>query len=386
MKKTIYSLLLIVGLFVQSNAQNSIKSDERTSKVHISGYGQIDYNQDLNKNLRKNGTLDVHRLVMLFGYQYNDRTSFVTEIEFEHVKEVFIEQAHINYKIADGLSFRGGLILIPMGIINEFHEPPTFNGVERPNVDSKIVPTTWREIGAGFHGNLYNLSLKYQLYLVNGFASYNGGGLIKGESGLRSGRQKGAKSIISSPNISTKVNYYGISGLNLGIAGYFGNTQSSMLHGIDKTDPAKLQQADSTVVGVNMVGLDVSYSKKGFGIKGQLIFASLNNALEYNTFTGKDLGSKMLGHYIELSYDLFNKSDFNWQKLVPFIRYEKYNTHQDHYDSSLINDLYNRTDLTMGLGWWLSAGAVLKADYQILNSAGSDDSVNRINLGVGIMF
>ncbi|MFC2118548.1 hypothetical protein ACFLSY_07885 [Bacteroidota bacterium] len=384
--KKIYTILFIAGIFMHSNAQNINNSEKEKSKVHISGYSQIDYNQDLNKDLRKNGILDVHRLVMLFGYQYNDRTSFITEIEFEHVKEVFVEQAHINYRITNGLSFRGGLILIPMGIINEFHEPPTFNGVERPNVDNTIVPTTWREIGAGFYGNLSNLSLKYQLYLVNGFSSYNNGGLIKGENGLRSGRQKGAKSIISSPNISAKVNYYGIGGLNIGIAGYFGNTQSSMLHGIDKTDQAKLQQADSTVIGVNMIGMDISYLKKGFGIKGQLVFASLNNALEYNTFTGKDLGSKMLGHYIELSYDLFNKFDFNGQKLVPFIRYEKYNTHQDHYDSSLINDLYNRNDLSMGLGWWMSPGAVLKADYQILKSAGNDNSVNRINLGIGIMF
>ena len=380
-----YFLILIAGIFINSSGQGQIKSNNN-SKVNVSGYGQIDYNQDLNKNTGNNGTLDVHRLVMLFGYQFNKRTSFITEIEYEHVKEVFIEQAHLNYRIASGLNFRGGLILIPMGIINEYHEPPTFNGVERPNVDNKIVPTTWREIGAGFYGNLNNLSLKYQLYLVNGFSSYNKDGLLKGENGFRSGRQKGAKSLISYPNLSAKINYFGISGLSLGLSAYLGNTQSSMLHGIDKTDPVKLMQADSTVVGVNMIGLDASYSIKGIGIKGQLIYSSISNTMEYNSFTGKDLGSKMLGHYVELSYDLFNTLDTGEQKLVPFVRYEKYNTHQDHYDSSLINDLYNRTDLTMGLGWWMASGAVLKADYQILKSAGNDNSVNRINLGIGIRF
>ncbi len=383
--KKMYFLILIAGIFINSSGQGQIKSNNN-SKVNVSGYGQIDYNQDLNKNTGNNGTLDVHRLVMLFGYQFNKRTSFITEIEYEHVKEVFIEQAHLNYRIASGLNFRGGLILIPMGIINEYHEPPTFNGVERPNVDNKIVPTTWREIGAGFYGNLNNLSLKYQLYLVNGFSSYNKDGLLKGENGFRSGRQKGAKSLISYPNLSAKINYFGISGLSLGLSAYLGNTQSSMLHGIDKTDPVKLMQADSTVVGVNMIGLDASYSIKGIGIKGQLIYSSISNTMEYNSFTGKDLGSKMLGHYVELSYDLFNTLDTGEQKLVPFVRYEKYNTHQDHYDSSLINDLYNRTDLTMGLGWWMASGAVLKADYQILKSAGNDNSVNRINLGIGIRF
>jgi len=382
--KKIYFVLGISLMFTISNAQ-SLKNDNN-SRLRISGYGQIDYNQDLNSEIKQNGKLDVHRLVMLFAYQYNDRTSFLTEIEFEHVKEVYVEQAHINYKFANSLNFRGGLILIPMGIINEFHEPPTFNGVERPNVDNKIVPTTWREIGAGFHGSINDLSLKYQLYLVNGFSSYNNTASLKGESGLRKGRQKGAKSIISSPNLSGKLNYYGISGLNMGLAVYAGNTQSSMLNGIDKSDPQKLMQADSTVIGVNMLGLDASYSLKGFGIKAQLIYASLNNTMEYNKFTNSDLGSKMLGHYIELSYDLFNKSKLDDQKLVPFVRYEKYNTHQDHSEMALINDLYNRTDLTFGIGWWMSQGAVLKADYQILKSKANNDPTNRINLGVGIMF
>ena len=50
------------------------------------------------------------------------------------------------------LNLRGGLMLIPMGIVNEYHEPTTFNGVERPSLDSKIVPTTWREMGIGVSG------------------------------------------------------------------------------------------------------------------------------------------------------------------------------------------------------------------------------------------
>ena len=72
-----------------------------------------------------------------------------------------------------------------MGIVNEYHEPTTFNGVERPNLDSKIVPTTWRELGAGFTGKFSDYSLKYQLYLTNGFLSYNGTGILRGVDGYR---------------------------------------------------------------------------------------------------------------------------------------------------------------------------------------------------------
>ena len=118
--------------------------------VTIGGYGEILYNkpQDLNAEI------DVQRLVMLFGYKFDERVQFVTEIEFEHVKEVYVEQAFINYNLTQGLNIRAGLMLVPMGIINEFHEPTTFNGVERPNLDKNIIPTTWREIGIGVSGRL----------------------------------------------------------------------------------------------------------------------------------------------------------------------------------------------------------------------------------------
>jgi len=91
----------------------------------------------------------VHRLVIFIGHKFNDKLSFFSEIELEHVKEIYVEQAFLEYKLTSWMNLRGGLVLIPMGIVNEYHEPPTFNGVERPNLDKYIVPTTWREIGLG---------------------------------------------------------------------------------------------------------------------------------------------------------------------------------------------------------------------------------------------
>ena len=187
--------------------------------VTIGGYGEILYNkpQDLNAEI------DVQRLVMLFGYKFDERVQFVTEIEFEHVKEVYVEQAFINYNLTQGLNIRAGLMLVPMGIINEFHEPTTFNGVERPNLDKNIIPTTWREIGIGVSGRLNGISARYQVYLFNGFLSHNGeNGILKGSNGLRSGRQKGAESTMSNVNLAGKFDFYGIRGLRLGLSGYHG--------------------------------------------------------------------------------------------------------------------------------------------------------------------
>lgn len=141
--------------------------------LKIGGYGEVHYNQPMSSDVMKNGTLDVHRFVMMMGYQFNDRLQFVTELEFEHVKEFYVEQAFLQYKLNKFINLRGGLILTPMGIVNEYHEPTAFNGVERPQIDNNISPTTWREVGFGITGVILPASLKYQAYVMNGFNSFD---------------------------------------------------------------------------------------------------------------------------------------------------------------------------------------------------------------------
>ncbi len=386
MRKRLLLILMLAGITASYvNGQNAAESLlDSESKLSIGGYAQIDYNQPLSSDVHQNGKMDIHRLVMLFAYRFNDCTQFVTEVEYEHVKEVYVEQAFLNYRINPWLNFRGGLLLIPMGIINEYHEPATYNGVERPNLDSKIVPSTWREIGAGFTGNVQNLNLKYQLYVVNGFKSYDDGGILRGSDAFRKGRQKGAESILTHPNLSAKIDYYGVPGLKLGLSGYFGETQTSLYDGIAKDDSALEARADSSVVGMNMVGLDGRYSIDGWVFRGQLNYASLSNTNQYNAFTGKDVGSELFGYYLEAGYDLLNGQKTE-QKLVPFVRYEKYNTHKA-VDGIEKNLAYDRTDITAGIGWWLAQGAVLKADMQWFGNEATDDFETQLNLGIGIWF
>ncbi len=202
MKRILFSAALALGtVFSQAQTQEQTKPEYQNiadklltsgNKLTIGGYGEVHYHQPLSSENRRNGELDVHRMVMLFGYQFSDRTQFVTELEFEHVSEVYVEQAFLQHKINKSINFRAGLLLIPMGIVNEYHEPTTFNGVERPLVDSKINPTTWREVGFGLSGTIQPANLKYQAYLVNGFNGYDGTAKLNGNGGLRSGRQKGA--------------------------------------------------------------------------------------------------------------------------------------------------------------------------------------------------
>jgi len=383
--------MLLTLIFISVKAQNSAeKIVAGNSGLHIGGYGQVDFNLNERKGtINNNGKLDVHRLVTFFGYNFNDKVSFVSEVEFEHVSEVYVEQAFLDYKINNNFSVNTGLMLIPMGIQNLYHEPPTFNGVERTNVDKYIIPTTWREMGVGVSGRSIEHSINYQAMLVNGFNGYDDGGVFSGKSGLRSGRQKGAESYITYPDFSGRVSYYGNPGLNLGFSAYLGDTESKAYDGLDLSDDIAVSSADSTIVGIQMIGIDARYIKGSVQFTGQYVIAELSNTDQYNEYTGKDLGSKLTGYYYEIGYNLMDgiipSISSNTEELIAFARYENYNTHAET-EGIAINDAYNRTEITLGLGFKVAKGAVFKADYQIKSNSSSDDETGQFNLGVGVWF
>lgn len=367
----------------RNSAEELLASD---SRLTIGGYGEVKYNQGIGGGEYQNGELDVHRVVMLFGYKFNERTQFITELEYEHVKEIYVEQAFLQYKVNNALSFRGGLLLIPMGIINEYHEPTTFNGVNRPEIDKSLAPTTWREIGFGATGNFIDASVRYQAYVVNGFNGYyDGEAKLSGSKGYRSGRQKGAESYMSSPNFTAKVDYYGLPGLSLGLSGYFGKTQSDLYDGIEKEGDF-VKVADSSVVGISMIGADARYNKSGLQLRGQFYYSKNSNTDQYNAFTGKDLGSTMMGYYAEAGYNVFAHSGTIKSELVPFFRYESYNNHASVEGGLEKNKAYNPTILTYGFGWKMAKGAVLKIDFQSRKTADDDKYAHSFNAGIGVMF
>lgn len=361
----------------QLNAAQRLLSGNYASAVTIGAYGEVLYNQPEGDN----GELDVQRLVLLLGYSFNEKTQFVTEIEVEHVEEIFVEQAFVNYNVADNLNLRGGLMLVPMGIVNEFHEPTTFNGTERPQMDNVIVPTTWREIGVGVSGRFNALSLGYQGYIFNGFKSTEpdgeGGvnGFLSGGSGLRGGRQKAIQSTINSPTFATKLDYYGISGLRLGFSTYFGKTQAE----------DAIEDLNGANIGISMLGLDARYAWQRFSARGQFVRAFLSDTEDYNALTGSDLGSALQGWYVEGAFNLLPIT--NAQNLFAFTRFEKFNTHAETAGGLEQNDAYDRRDITAGLTYHLAPGVVVKGDYQFRSSALGGSAVqDRLNFGIGVWF
>src|SRR2546429_4855507 len=156
--------------------------------------------------------VNLARFVVYLAHSFDDRLAFRSELEVEDAKieggqaggEVSLEQAYLDYHLADWITLRTGLVLPPVGIINETHEPPTFNGVDRPRLDHHVLPTTWREIRRGAVGTLPGGSgLAYRVYLVNGLRAE---GLSAGE-GIREGRQEGRQASFANPSVTGRLEW-----------------------------------------------------------------------------------------------------------------------------------------------------------------------------------
>src|SRR5262249_454164 len=131
---------------------------------------------------------NLERFVVFFGHQFADWVRVYAELEIEDTKEVELEQAYLDFTPwGSRLSLRGGLVLVPLGIINQLPEPPTFNGVERPEIDTVIIPTPWRELGAGAVAEV-SQGLHLQLYLINGLDASK----ITPDQGIGPARGQGA--------------------------------------------------------------------------------------------------------------------------------------------------------------------------------------------------
>lgn len=201
------------GDFVESLAA----ADTGRSGPSVGGYGELHYNQ-VSSDAGDNEEIDFHRFVLFFGHEFTDRVRFASELELEHSLagdgqpgEVELEQAYVEFDLTDTLAARAGLFLLPIGMLNETHEPPTFYGVERNDVENIIIPSTWWEAGAGIRGNLAN-GLSWDASLHSGLAMPTTGGSA---FRVRSGRQKVAEADASNMAATLRLKYTGVPGLEL---------------------------------------------------------------------------------------------------------------------------------------------------------------------------
>jgi hypothetical protein len=360
------------------------------SGVSIGGYGEALYQNVAAENeagAASNGrdTIDYLRQIIYLGYKFDERLLFNSEIEFEHAATahhgtVAVEFAYLDAMLHRAANLRAGMLLVPIGFVNELHEPPVFLGARRPEVERRIIPTTWRANGAGLFGEPVN-GMSYRAYLIeslraigdsdDGVSGFNAGG-------LRGGRQSGSEALFEDLAGVARVDWTA-NGLGAGAAVFVGNTGQSEAVGND-------------VIGglTTIFEAHAQVHRAGLRLRALVSGATVDDAAAINTANGLtgngSMGSELGGWYVEGGYELWSRlrpqSRF---ELVPYVRFEEVNTQvevPDGFSSNPANDL---RIITLGGAFYPHSQVVVKSDYEIRRNE-ADTGVDQWNIAIGYLF
>ncbi|MGQ0794328.1 MAG: hypothetical protein ACT4NX_09655 [Deltaproteobacteria bacterium] len=348
--------------------------------LSLGGYGELavtEFRED------SDNVIDALRVILYAGYKFTDRIVFNSEIEFEHGTtgtnrdgqsgSVSVEFATLDFFITDYFNLRGGLVLVPFGTINEVHEPTTFFGVLRPEVERLIIPSTWRENGAGIFGEIAGLD--YRVYVINSFDSR---GFRANEN--RGARTSGNRGRINDPAAVGRVEYDPFPGLRFGGSFFIGQT--------GQNESANGEKIDGLF---QMYEADVQFQWAGLETKVLFVYSFLDDADLININNGLEgnasIGEEQYGFYVEAGYNLLSLADFGsyFEYLAPFVRYEKYDTQREVPSGFERNPANDRETVTVGVNYKPIKNVVIKADYSFRdNEAGT--ATDAFNLGLGYVF
>ncbi|HEV8646594.1 MAG TPA: porin, partial [Burkholderiales bacterium] len=309
--------------------------------------------------------IDFHRFVLFVGHQFTDRIRFFSELEVEHSLvgdtwpadgskkpgEVELEQAYLEFSLTDRIQSKVGLFLLPIGILNETHEPPTFFGVERNIVETNVIPTTWWEGGAGVRAD-FGAGFSTDVAVHSGLKVATSG---SGAFLTRGGRQKVANAVAEDPAVTGRIKWTGMPGVELALSAQY---QDDLTQGAQPTEAVLIETHASIR-------------------RGPWWLRALYARWDLNSDQAQAIGrDEQYGWYVEPAYIFTTgKGDVG-----VFARYsETDNTAGDSTDSKL-----RQTDV--GVNYWPHPQVVLKADYQIQDAPPGQVDDDRVNLGVGFMF
>lgn len=385
----------ILQLPRESQIEVPLDAAPAAASTAIGGYGELTFNAPSNAP----DVVDLRRLVLYIGHNFTDKLRFYGELEMEHAVtsaddkgEFEVEQAFLDYLAWKPLNFRAGVLLMPVGIINVYHEPPTFNGVDRPETDTLVIPSTWREPGAGVFGGWRGL--RWQAYAVNGFDAAG----FTASAGLREGHQEAQLALGHDWGLVARLDYglpmlyrFGVSA-DVGASFYFANAGQGR---------AEFKGVDGDNIPVTLVEADLRARSRGLELRAEIASVwiggthRLNAALEADAAAAMEpwdgpVAHQLLGGYVELGYNLLHPLKLRaGRALVAFLRYEHVDT-QYQLPPDLARAPGNEHDtLTAGLTFRPIAEVAVKADYQrVWTDApmAADATVDRFNLGLGFMF
>lgn len=370
-------------------------AEETAPATVLGGYGQLSANwRKIGPIAPPEGRASVRRLVLFLTHQFDDRFRVTTEFEWENAIAcstcqglVEVEQAYVDWRIlGDTMAMRAGLLLVPMGIINQNHEPSVFHGVERPLVDEVVIPTTWRELGAGIFGKL-RPDLRYELYVVTAPDP-----LKLTREGLADSRGLGSAAVSDGPALTGRIEYEPVLGLLVGASGFAGEMGSNALF-YDKG-------GERVHLSLPLIGYTADARYKRGGLEARLVFAQFHLPESGTLMKAyRDDGSpqfpdpantgavptRIEGGYVEVAYDVLRLLTETDHQLLPFVRLEYADTQAAVPAGMKSDPRFTIQEATYGLTYRPISQVVFKADYQIRDrSLGEDEWL--ANVGAGFMF
>ena len=370
-------LIGTLGLVQPALARQALPADSLTGpSTALSGYMELHFN----KPEFRDGILDLHRFVLLVTHEFNPRLRFVSEIEIEHAVvegledagELEIEQAYLDFLIRRAFNVRAGMLLVPMGIINERHEPPVFHGVERPLVDTVIIPTTWFDVGAGVHGEV-GRGWRYRFYVMAPLnaAEFNA------EEGVREGQQHGSEANVGRAAVTGRLEYVGQRGLTVGAGFWSGKSGFEFRPRFD--------------VPVTVVEADARYSRGRLELRGQFAKVSIDNAglvndtMTLRTGVNPNIARTLQGAYGEVAYRVISNARMG--DVALFTRYENVDTQRRMPDGYLPLKAFDRDQWVVGATYWPDPDVAVKIDYIVArNKSEVVPAPNSFNVGLGWWF
>jgi hypothetical protein len=343
----------------ESAIENAIGRPSPYSGTAIGGYGELTLNAPSNGP----AIVDLRRLVLFVGHNFTDHIRFYSELEVEHAiassgdeGEFEVEQAYLDGLFGRRLNLRAGLMIMPVGIINVYHEPPTFNGVDRPDVDVLVIPSTWREPGFGIFGELAT-GFTYQLYLVNGFNA-NG---FRADTGIADGHQEAQLAAARDFGGVLRLGLEPRLGTALGFSAYAASSGNSLRSSVGG-------------VPVGLLEADARTRIRGFTARAEFAVmfigdaAALNQALQAGSveqMAAVPVASRLSGGYLEAGYDLLRfLAPTTEQDLTLFGRFDHANTQSRVPAGFTANPRFNRYTYTVGLVYRPIPQIGLKGDYR----------------------
>ena len=359
-------------------APSAAETYSRESGVSIAGYGEMLYENFSDENQAgvptgKTSQFDFLRAILYAGYRFNDKFLFNSEIEIEHADEVFVEFAYVDYLANDNVGIRGGLLLLPMGLVNEFHEPTVFLGTERPVTEQRIIPSTWRENGGGVYGSVDRVA--FRAYVVNGLD-----GSKFSSSGIRGGRQKGSKAKASSMAFTGRVDVMPTPGVFVGASLYTGGSGQGEI------------EIDGREFDVRTTIVDVHGQAqiRGIDLRGLYARASIGDAAELNQSQG-NVGSEavaelMQGGYVQVGYNVLSQvASAGEVAVTPYVRFENVDTQARMPLGFERSGSTNNTFTTLGIELKPISNVVVKVDHAWARND-AKTGVNQFNVSLGYAF